>query len=216
MRKTVAAATMAASLTIGGAAGVALFTPTLSGAQTDETTESTDTAGVERGARLGEVLAPLVQDGTITQAQADAVVEALLEAGPMRGHGFGFRGDVAEAVTEVLGLDADEIRSRLADGQSLADIAEAQGVAAEDLVAAIVAAHQERLDAAVEAGRLSEEEAAERAEDMAERATEMIERTPMLDGEGPHGMGRGMGRHGGGMGVGGGMGFGPGAGTTDS
>lgn len=218
MRKTVAAATMAASLTIGGAAGVALFTPTLSGAQTDETTD-TETSDAEPGSHLAEILAPLVEDGTITQAQADAVVAAMLDARPMHRHGLGFRGDIAEAVTDVLGLDAAEIRDRLADGRSLADIAEAEGVDPQALVDAIVAERQERLDAAVDAGRLTEEQAAERTDHFAEHAADMVERTPMLDGEGPHGTGRGMGRHGAGQGFGS-MGMGtmsPGpAGTTAS
>ncbi|HEU5084843.1 MAG TPA: hypothetical protein VFU14_15995 [Acidimicrobiales bacterium] len=192
MRKTVAAAGMAASLTIGGAAGAALFTPALSGAQTDESPDATE-----------------------------APCEPHDGAGP---RGFGFRGGIADALTDVLGLDADEIRNRMADGQSLADIAEAEGVDTQAVVDAIVAEHQERLDAAVDAGHLTEEQAAERADDLAEHAADMVERTPMLDGEGPHGMGRGMGRHGGGQGVGpmgsggmgaGGMGLGP-AGATAS
>ena len=205
MRKTVAAATMAASLTIGGAAGVALFTPTLSGAQTDDTTESTDDTRQTRAReRLGEVLAPLVEDGTITDAQSDAVIDALVAAGPMHDgrHGFGLRGDFAEDVSEVLGLSTEEIRSQLADGQSLADVAAAQGVETQAVVDAVVSAIQERLDAAVEAGRLTEDEAADKAEDVAEHAADLVERT--FDGDGPRGPGRGM-RHGG---------FGPA--TTDS
>lgn len=205
MRKTVAAATMAASLTIGGAAGVALFTPTLSGAQTDGTTESTDDTRETRAReRLGAVLAPLVDEGTITDAQSGAVIDSLVAAGPMHEgrHGFGLRGDIAEDVSEVLGLSTEEIRSQLADGQSLADIAATQGVDTQRVVDAIVGSLQERLDAAVEAGRLTEDEAAEKAEDVAEHASDLVERT--FDGHGPRGPGRGM-RHGG---------FGPG--TTDS
>lgn len=182
MRKTVAAAGMAASLTIGGAAGAVLFTPTLSGAQSDESPDA-----------------------------VEAPCEGREGAGPRR---FGFRAGIADAVTDVLGLEAADIRSRMADGQSLADIADAEGVEVQALVDAIVAEHQERLDAAVDAGRLTEEQAAERAEHLAFHAADMVEHTPMLDGEGPHGMGRGPGRHGGGQRFGG---MGPGrAGTTAS
>lgn len=214
MRKTVAAATMAASLTIGGAAGVALFAPTISGAQTDDTTESTtDDATAQRGQRLAEILAPLVEAGTIEQAQADAVVAAIQDAAPARlgqgrHGGFGMRGEIADEVSQVLGLSAEEIRTQLADGRSLADIAADQGVEAQAVVDAIVASIQERIDAAVADGRLTEEEAAERNEDIAEHATEMVERSfdDLGAGFGGHHAGRGMGQHR----------MGAGAGMTDS
>jgi hypothetical protein len=157
------------------------------------------------------VLAPLVEDGTITDGQSDAVIDALVTAGPMHHgrHGFGLRGDIAEDVSEVLGLSTEEIRSQLADGQSLADIAAAQGVETQAVVDAIVAAIEGRLDAAVEAGRLSEDDAADKAEDVAERATELVERT--FDADGRRGPGRGT-HHG----FGPGPGAGRAAGTTDS
>jgi hypothetical protein len=184
MRKTVAAATMAASLTIGGATGVALFTPTFAGAQTDDTTEATDDArpcdAQRHRAQLGE-----------------------------RYGGMGLGSGIADAVTDVLGLSAADIRAGLVDGRSLADIAAEQGVDTQALADAIVAEHQERLDAAVEAGRLTEEQAAERADTLAAHAADVIERTHASDGKGPHGMGAG--RHAGpGQGMGLGMTPGPG------
>lgn len=44
-----------------------------------------------------------------------------------------------EAAAEVLGLSTDEVMEALADGSSLADLAEEQGVSRDDLVAALVA-----------------------------------------------------------------------------
>lgn len=179
MRKTVAAAAMAASLTVGGAAGAALFAPQLVGAQ--DAAESTD-APAEAGARTAghfveDALAPLVEDGTITQDQADAVAEALAEARPEgRGHRPGHFGGGAAA--EALGMTAEELRTALRDGQSIADVAEAQGVDLDDVIAAIVAEASERLDTAVENGRLTEEEAAEREAELTEKVTEFVERTP--------------------------------------
>ncbi len=197
MRTSLAAATMAASLTIGGAAGAVLFTPTLSGAQAEDTTqtESIDEARPEPGARLAEILAPLVEDGTLTQAEADAVIAAVQEAAPFRHgdarhgrtrhEGAGTRGVAVEAVSDVLGLSGEEIRTRLADGQSLADVAEAEGVEVQALVDAIVSAGQDRLDQAVANGRLTEDAGAQRAEMLAERAADAVERT--FDGDGPRG-----------------------------
>jgi len=187
MRKTVAAAAMAASLTLGGAAGAALFTPTLSGAQTEDTTEATET---ERGERFAEVLAPLVEDGTITEAQADAVAARLAEARPGRGGHHGARLDLVEAATEALGLEPAELRERLANGSSLADVAEAEGVEVQTLIDALLSAHQERLDEAVADGDLTQEQADERAAAFAARVEDLVERTF----DGPMGHGRGM-RH---------------------
>lgn len=185
MRKTVVAAAMAASLTVGGAAGLALYTPTLSGAETDEgapaesssTADSTETKESERAERIAGLLAPLVEDGTITQAQADAVAERLAEALPTRrGHHRGFGLDLVEAVREALGLEPGEIRERLAAGESLAEIAEAEGIDRQAVIDAVVAAHQARLDEAVADGHLTQEQADELAARFADRVDERVER----------------------------------------
>ena len=89
MRKKLAALGLTAGLLGGGAAGFMLGTPVVSGAETASSTSATATAP-EGGALaapddwMATALAPLVTDGTITQAQADAVVAAL-EAGIERG-----------------------------------------------------------------------------------------------------------------------------------
>ena len=78
MRKALAAGALSASLVAGGAAGALLFAPAISGAQTP-TTEA-PAAGqapqgqppADRSQWMADALAPLVQDGTITQAQAAA------------------------------------------------------------------------------------------------------------------------------------------------
>lgn len=181
MRKSVAAAAMAASLTVGGAAGAALFVPTVSGAQTDDpsaddTTESEATDRPERGQFLAEALAPLVEDGTIDQSQAGAVIAALQEARPvdLGDHGHRDRGFIADALTDVLDISPDQLRAALADGQTIAEIAEANGVSVDDVVAALVEPAEERLDDAVENGRLTEAQASEKLADVTERATDLV------------------------------------------
>lgn len=184
MRKTAAAAAMAASLTVGGGAGAVLFAPNLVGAQTDDTTtddSTTDDTGAEESERpeagefLADALAPLVEDGTIDQGQADAVISAIQEAKP-DGFGQGRHGRhhgahvAGEAVTDLLGIDAAELRELLADGQTLAEIGEANGVSVDQLVDALLSEVTERLDAAVEDERLTEDEAAEKLAEATERA----------------------------------------------
>ena len=190
MRKTVAAATMAASLTLGGAAGAVLFVPSLSGAQTDQT-PTDETAGEEsrdHDGFLADALAPLVTDGTITQAQADAVIQTLREARPERAFGHhGFH--AAQAVLDVLGIDADALRDALADGQTLAEIAEANGVTAQAVIDAMVGEAEERLDQAVDDGRLTEEEAGEKLAEITGHITGVVngDIEPHLGRRGPGG-----------------------------
>lgn len=200
MRKSIVAASMAASLTLGGAAGAALFTPTLSGAQTDTDTD-TDTGTSESTTaeasghataeeHLGEVLAPLVQDGTITQAQADAVVDTLIEAGPRHGrvHLRAAMFPALDSVAELFGMTAEELRASLADGRTLADLAESEGVDVDEVVAILVAAAEEHLDDKVADGDLTEDEAADRLAEIETRITEFVENGGPAGG---HGRGRG-------------------------
>ena len=95
------AAGLTAGLMGGGAAGFAFADGALgAGAQTaTTTTAAAATSGVPGTAngtrpdpttRLNQILKPLVDKGTITQAQADAVVKQLETAGPLGGRGGGF------------------------------------------------------------------------------------------------------------------------------
>lgn len=79
-----------------------------------------------------------------------------------------------EAIAEALGITTDELDAAREAGTSIAEIADAQGVALDDVVAAIVDAKVERLDAKVAAGDLTEAEAAERLAAAEERALEQV------------------------------------------
>jgi hypothetical protein len=111
-----------------------------------------------------------VEDGRLTAEQADALKERLetgdvpLLMGPWDGHGpghgfhggHGFSGGL-DAAAEYLGLSEDELRMALEDGDTFADVAEAQDKAVDGLVDAMVAAARADLDEAVEEGRITEE-----------------------------------------------------------
>lgn len=177
-KKTLATAAVAS--TLGGAlAGATLLAPGFAGAQEDETPttteETTDTARPEAGERIAEALQGLVDDGTITQAQLDAVVDTLVEARPERGDrghrgGFGGGADLAE----VLGLEQAELREAIAGGQSLADVAAEQGVDTQDLVDALVDAAEERVTTGLENGRIDQEKADEILAGAAEKAEDLV------------------------------------------
>lgn len=80
-----------------------------------------------------------------------------------------------EAVSAALGLENDALIAALQDGQSIAEVAEAQGVALEDVTAAVLAAHSDTLAAAVEAGDLTQEQADAMATMMETHAAQMLE-----------------------------------------
>jgi uncharacterized protein YidB (DUF937 family) len=59
---------------------------------------------------------------------------------------MGHRGEVLATAAEALGMSEDDLRSALEDGQSIAQVAEAQGVDVQTVIDALVAQATERLD----------------------------------------------------------------------
>ena len=105
------------------------------------------------------------------------------------------RAERFDEAAEAIGIEVQELVDALRDGQTLAQIAEANGVEPQAVIDAMVAAAQERIDAAVEAGRLDEAEAAERTADLTERITALVnEGFQFGRGERPAGRQRGR-RH---------------------
>lgn len=211
MRTALRRAVAAGAVGLVGITGVALgatMIPAAAAADDTATEDTTDDAFRARHQeRIRETLEARVQDGTITAAQADEIAATLAEQlgprGGFGGHGHGERGVALTAAADALGMTTDELRDALADGSTLADVAQAQGVAVEDLVAALVTAAEERIDDAVADGRLTAEEAEQRKAELTERMTERIESG--LGGGEQHREGRGgwNGRMHGGMGFGG-------------
>ena len=176
IKRSVAITAIAASTLGGVAAGAAFFTPVIAGAQ-DDAVEA-EQAAPEHGTRISEALQVLVDDGTLTEAQRDAVVETLQNARPDRGEfreRLGPRGPRgAGEIAEILGLEGSEMREALRNGSSIAELAEAQGIDTADIVDAIVARAEERLDTAVENGRIDDTQAAEMLTRTAERAEDLV------------------------------------------
>jgi hypothetical protein len=192
MQKKIIAAVAAASTLAGAAGGAAFLAPGAAGAQdaTDTGTptaapvdEGGDTVRPDPGERLGRILQPLVDDGTLTDAQMQAVIERLESARPADGHRGGpgegrgpggFGQGLGTAVSDVLGLEPDALRDALMSGSTIADIAAAQNVPLDDVIAALVDQAEARLDAAVEAGRIDADRAAELSAEAADRAEALV------------------------------------------
>jgi hypothetical protein len=116
-----------------------------------------DTTGArpDKAAMLKARLQTLVDDGTLTSSQLDAVVAALEAARPMgdgmgqhgRGHGGpGMGGDRGEkrqemltAAADAIGITADELKTAIEGGQTIAQIAEANGKSVQSVIDALVA-----------------------------------------------------------------------------
>ncbi len=170
MKKIIASTTIAASLLGGGAAAV-ILAPGIAGAQ-EEVQDG------EVGSSLADVLDGLVADGTLTQDQRDTVETALREARPERGVDTGHRGrghrSPAGQVFEDLGIDKATVQEGLADGLTLGEIADANGSSAQALADALVAQMNERLDNAVESGRIDEATATDKQADIEEHVDDLV------------------------------------------
>jgi hypothetical protein len=145
------------------------------GISSEELEEATKAAAIEQ-------VDAALEEGRITEEQAERLKERI-ESGegvPFFGPRFGFErgfgpgfgfdgphgsfhlvapGDQLTAAADYLGLSVAELRERLRDGDSLADIAEAEGKSVDGLRDAMLDALREKLDNAVEEGNLTREQA---------------------------------------------------------
>lgn len=100
------------------------------------------------------------------------------------------RAEKVETLTTVLGVSEDDLQAAREAGQSVADIAAAQGVDLQIVIDALVDNAQARLDAKIAAGDIDAERAAEISDSIEERVTARV------NGERPEGH-RGRGHRGG-------------------
>ncbi len=93
-------------------------------------------------------------------------------------HGFmGNGGACSEAVSDLLGLTQEELHELRLEGNSLADIAAANGITEDELVATITAEKTEAVEARVADGTLTREQADLMIQRMTERTIEAVNRT---------------------------------------
>ena len=107
----------------------------------------------DKATMLKARLQTLVDDGTLTSSQLDAVVTALEAARPMGGgqeggghdgqnHG-GARGEKRQerltTAAEAIGITADELKTAIEGGQTIAQVAEANGKTVQSVIDALVA-----------------------------------------------------------------------------
>jgi hypothetical protein len=117
-----------------------------------------------------------VKAGRLTQEQADAIKERREELGTVLGPGgffhhggpgmglhlrFGGGGplELFDTAAKALGISRDELVERLEDGDSLEQIAKAEGKSVDEVRDAVESEVRERLDKAVDDGDLTREQA---------------------------------------------------------
>jgi hypothetical protein len=105
----------------------------------------------------------------------DIVNRAGPPAGGIRhgGPGFGF----GKAAAAYLGLSAAELRTQLESGQTLAQIAAAQGKSIDGLKQAILAEAKTHLDQDVAAGRLGADQATAMLADLSSHLDDIVNHT---------------------------------------
>ena len=175
----------------------------------------------DRSAELSALLSTLVSKGTITQAQADAVVAAAKSAEAARDAlrpvkiMKGDRDAKLTLIASTLGTDTKTVLTRMQAGESLATIA---GAKKDALITALVADETKRIDAAVTAGALTAAQATTLKANLLAHVTAEVNavrpmggpRGEMKDGHGDRGGKGGMkGDRGPGRGKGGPMGGAP-------
>lgn len=223
MKKKIVASGLAVGLVAGAGAGLILQSSGFAGASNTSSsanvaTVSTDPSGStdtgtdrpDPSTRITEILQPLVDDGTLTADQLSAVVDALAAAGPIGGgHGgpggpggrggpggdHGGRGGLGlDAAATALGITADELRTELEGGSTLADVAAAKGVDVQTLIDALVAEAKAHVDDEVASGEITQAEADTKLADATTRITDAVNngfpqrgdhRGPDDDGDGP-------------------------------
>lgn len=122
-----------------------------------------------KAAAIDQVDAALAE-GKITEEQAERMKERIESGetppffgprffGEHRAFGLHAPGDQLSAAADYLGLSVAGLRERLRDGESLADVAEAENKSVEGLEQAILDSVKKKLDEAVDEGNLTRSQA---------------------------------------------------------
>ena len=140
------------------------------------------------GTARSDVLKQAVEEGLLTQEQADRMLERGLDSfmfggGMMggkgrggRGHGMGGSGNsLISVAAEKLDMTVAELVTELEADKTIADVAQAKGVELKTIVDAYIAERAERFADMVAAGRITQAEADEKLAEMRTEAEEHLQ-----------------------------------------
>ncbi|MBN1192992.1 MAG: hypothetical protein JXA36_04810 [Coriobacteriia bacterium] len=125
----------------------------------------------------------LVSFGLVAGLVLGSMGVSYAATGTAAGSGLGVRmgqfirdagGRLVDVVADLTGLTADEVKAERAEGESLADIAAANGSSSEAVVSSALEARKAILDAKVADGSITQEQADAAYARMSERLTERV------------------------------------------
>ena len=133
-----------------------------------------------------QVVDQALDEGWLTEEQAERMQERFEEGPGHRGMGGGFmraprgfmgHGDssLVGVAAEALDMSVEDLHAQLMDGKSIAEVAEAEGVDTQEIIDAYLAQLEESLTQSVEDGKITQNQADWMLEQAAERAPEQLE-----------------------------------------
>lgn len=148
---------------LGAAEDAQLDQQVKDGKLTQEQADAIKKARAQSGTVLGNAAPPTLHGGPGGPGFRGGPGGPGGKGGPGFGFGFGLgglrfhagAGGALDAAASALGLKRDDLLSKLRDGQSIADVAKAQGKSLDDVKAAITDAVTMELDARVKEGKLT-------------------------------------------------------------
>jgi hypothetical protein len=197
----IGAALAVSAIAVGGAIGATKLTPKQeSQAIINDAAEQLGVQPSELSDALKQALKnrvdAAVQDGRLTKEQGQALKERIDAnevpfLGPGLGgrehHGHHFFHSKLEGAADYLGMTEAQLQAALESGKTLAQVAREKNKSVDGLVDALVKNAEQKLDDAVEAGRLTEAEKNEMLQGLRERTRDIVNgRFPRLKGPGFH------------------------------
>lgn len=188
-RLATAAVTGVLSLAVTGAAAFAAFQPVTAPAETtalisDQAQVTTAAHPERKGAfeALEQILSRLVENGTITQAQKEAILKAVREAADHERDGDRHLKEIWESLMRLsidhLGLTKEQVSEALRSGKSLGELADATpGKSREGLISYLVAQVTALIDKAVAEGKITQEQADRVKASLRERIVRFVDHT---------------------------------------
>ena len=124
------------------------------------------------------VVAALAGGGVLGQSFAVTNVAGAQTGNDQRPGGHGPKLDAA---ARALNLSADDLRSKLEGGKTIAQVAKDQGVDVQKVIDAMVADATAHIDQAVKDGKLTADQANERKSGLKDRITKLVNDGPPKD-----------------------------------
>jgi hypothetical protein len=145
-----------------------------------------------------ELIDEAVAEGRLDEEKAADLKERIENGEPVF-PGFGFHGGVEgahrpfavgihwiiETAAELLSIEESELRQRFGEGESLAEMAEAEGIDIEQFKSDLLAAADAKLDEKVADGDLTQEQAGNIYERFSENIDDIISREHVIEFNGP-------------------------------